>query len=673
MKLKIIFVIICWIVILSTARANTSPKDIIIPREVLFSYPDKIKISFSPNGKYISYLGNNNEVLDLLIADSENLENIKAAIKVKTGVYDYIWAYDNQHILYLKDVNNDKNYRLYSYDLETNHTKLLTTEKGITAKIFAKRATNKPYKILIGLKSSNQHYFDVYELNLLDHSKKLIMKNNKFSSFIFDNDLNIRLGIFINNKGEKEYFRLKNNQWLFLMRLSNEDIINTKFYDFDHTNNNIYLLDGRDNNTVTLKLLNLNTGVLKLLAKDKRVDINVLTSHPTIHEIQAIVTEYDKVEYKILDNSIKRDIKYLQNLNLGNIHIIHRTLDDQIWFIEFYSDVNPTKYYKYNRQKKQIKFLFCRKAELEKYRLAPMNPIIIKSRDGLNLVSYITFPNNMKLSRKIYPNKPSSLVLLVHGGPAIRNSWGMNTEHQWLANRGYIVLSVNFRGSAGFGKDFLNSGNGEWGKKMQDDLIDAVNWAIKNKIADPRKIAIMGSSYGGYAALAGLTFTPNLFACGVDIAGPPDLLTALKNLSGDWKFEKYQAEMKIGPSETAEQREKLRHQSPLTYVKSITKPLLIIQGGKDSVIKQTESDRMVAAMVKYNKPIIYALYKDENHNFCNIYNNISYHIIIEQFLAKYLGGKTEPINYTYLGNPANLLLNGKPPFKTLLIELLEAR
>jgi len=663
MPTRIIFII--FILLNFNVCADDKFKNNIIPVSALFSPPDQLKLSFSPDGKYISYFGEYNKGVDLLIVNSENPENVIASLDLTQGLYDYMWAYDNKHIVYLQSKDNQKTSQLYIYDLETKQTTLLISESEVKIKFFAKRI-NKPHKILIGLKSPEHQCFDIYELNLLDYTKKLIMKNDKFVSFLIDNDLNIRAGVHKNNKSEEEYFQFKNNKWIFLIKLTPEDVSNTRFHSFDANGSNIYLLDGRGKGAVVLKLLNLNNGKLKLLVKDDKADINILTMHPTTKKVQAVVAEYDKVTYKILDASIRKDIEYLKSLNLGNMHIMHRSLDDKIWIVGFDNDVKPFRYYKYNRENKKIKLLFSSKSELEKYSFAPMNPVIIKSRDGLDLVSYITLPNNIELSNK---NKPLPLVLLVHGGPNRRDKWGMNKEHQWLASRGYAVLSVNFRGSTGFGKSFQNAGNREWGRKMQNDLVDAVNWAIKNKIADPKKIAIMGASYGGYATLAGLTFTPELFACGVDIAGPPDLIAALKNLPKDYNFKKNPLETKIGPYKTKRQREKLIKYSPLTYANNITKPLLIIQGAKDVVVTQAESDKMVRAMNKYNIPVIYALYKNEGHSFCNPYSKISYHYIAERFLAKHLGGSFESLDNKILNKP-NLSLNGSIPSEKLLEDLL---
>ncbi|CAF1469092.1 unnamed protein product, partial [Rotaria sordida] len=387
------------------------------------------------------------------------------------GITNYFWGYDNKHLLYQKDNNGDENFRLYSYNLETNITKLLTPQNA-KVKIYG-RSARKPNEILIGLNNRDKRYHDVYKLNLVDYSITLIISNNTFSSFIVDRDLNIRFATLINNQGEHEYFQYKNKRWLFFMKVASEDTLGTRMYRFDNTGSKVYLLDSRGLNTTALKILDLNKNTLTLIAEDPRADISIFTVHPTTMKVQAVAINYDKAAYKILDNAIKKDMD--------------------------------------------------NKAALEQYQLAPMTPVVIKSRDNLDLVNYITLPKNITLYNKIYPFKPVPLVLFVHGGPHVREVWGMHWVHQWLADRGYAVLSVNFRGSTGFGKQFFNAGNRQWGLKMQDDLIDAVNWAITNKIADPKKIAIMGGSYGGYATLVGLSFTPKVFACGIDIAGPSNL------------------------------------------------------------------------------------------------------------------------------------------------------
>jgi len=629
----------------------------IIPRQVLFGNPDKTRVTLSHNGQYISYLAPKNGVLNIWVAPSNDPLKAKAITDDKDrGIRGYYWAYDNEHILYLQDDKGDENFRIYSYNLKTNIAKLLTPEKGVRAGIYG-LSERAPSELLIGLNERDKRYFDIYKLNLINNIKTLIIENNKFSSFIIDDDLKVRFAMFTNADGSEEYFQYKDNNWNSFMKISHEDSANTGLYGFDKTGTILYLLDSRDRDTAALKSLNLETGESKILAENKKAEVSVFTTHPTEKTIQAVAINYDKVAYNILDDSIKGDIKYLQTVNSGEILINTRTLDDHTWLIAYQSDIKPIQYYKYDRAKKKAEYLFSNRKDLENYKLSPMFPVIIKARDGLNLVSYITYPNDITLNSKMQPTKLLPLILYVHGGPWVRDSWGFDAVHQWLSNRGYAVLSVNFRGSSGFGKNFLNAGNLQWGRKMHDDLIDAVNWTITNKIADPKKVGIMGGSYGGYATLVGLTFTPDVFACGIDIVGPSNLLTLVSSVPPYWEPILNDFKKRVGPWDTDKDKAALSQISPLTFADRVTKPLFIAQGAHDPRVKQAESDQIVRAMRSKNIPVIYALYADEGHGFVKPQNRLSYYALIEQFLAKILKGKAEPIGKDLEG--ANFLLNDK--------------
>jgi dipeptidyl aminopeptidase/acylaminoacyl peptidase len=321
------------------------------------------------------------------------------------------------------------------------------------------------------------------------------------------------------------------------------------------------------------------------------------------------------------------------------------SLDDFIWIVGYMNDNKPTSYYLFSRKNQQLTFLFESKSDLAKYKLSKMHPVVINTRDGLEMMCYLTIPVSDEQSEKSYiPKKPVPLILNVHGGPTVRDSWGLDVEGQWLANRGYAVLNINYRGSSGFGKNFINAGNGEWAGKMHDDLIDAMNWAIQNKITTKDQVCIYGGSYGGYAALVGLTFTPDTFVCGVDIVGPSDLKTLLKNIPPYWQSG-YKALIKKigGDPDTKAGEEFLASRSPLTFVEKIKKPLLIGQGAHDPRVKKEQSDLIVAAMKKNNIPVTYALYTDEGHGFMRPENRLSFYAITEEFLHKHLGGRREPM------------------------------
>jgi dipeptidyl aminopeptidase/acylaminoacyl peptidase len=357
-----------------------------------------------------------------------------------------------------------------------------------------------------------------------------------------------------------------------------------------------------------------------------------------------------KDEWRILDDAIRADMEYLESVEDGEVLVTSRTLDDKLWTVAYLLDDGPVKFYLYDRDKKDAKFLFTSRDDLANYEFVKMHTPIIKSRDGLNLVSYLSLPKGSDPDGDGIPDKPLPLVLDVHGGPWARDGWGFNSSHQWLADRGYAVLSVNYRGSTGFGKNFVNAANGEWSRKMHDDLIDAVNWAVEQGIANRDKVCIMGGSYGGYATLVGLTFTPEVFACGVDIVGPSSLVTLLQNVPPYWIPFMPVMKVRLGDVDTEEGRAELLKMSPLPLVDKIVKPLLIGQGANDPRVTQLEADQIVHAMEAKKIPVTYVLYPDEGHGFSNEPNRMSFNAVTEAFLAEHLGGKYEPVGDDFEGS-----------------------
>ncbi|MFY9590349.1 S9 family peptidase [Rickettsia endosymbiont of Halotydeus destructor] len=657
-----IFYIIGTILIISVGifmfqKQTITDNNQIIPREVLFGNPDKARVSMTHDGKYILYVAPKDGVLNIWMAPADDISKAEAITHDKgRGIRSYAKAYNNKNILYTQDFNGDENDRIYSYNIETKETKLLTPERGVKAGI-AGVSYKKPNEILIYLNERNPEYFDIYKLNLDTLEKELIYKNDRFTDYVADENLNLRFGSLLDKDGAVEYYELKDGEPELFTKISMEDSFNTSILGFDASGEILYMLEGRNRNTSALKAITLATGSEEILAEDAKADIGLFAVHPTKQTPQAVSIDYDRTSCKILDKDIEEDIKYLQALDRGDLIINSRTLDDKTWIIAFNSDNAPVKFYKYDRANQKAEFLFTNRKELEQYNLAKMIPVIIKSRDGLDLVSYITFPNDVKLDSNNIPDKKVPLIINVHGGPWARDSWGYDPEHQWLANRGYAVLSINYRGSTGFGKDFLNAGNLEYAGKMHDDLIVGVNWAIKNNIVDSDKVAIMGGSYGGYATLVGLTMTPDVFACGVDVVGMSNLLTHVQSKAPYITPILSIYKTRIGPWDTEEEREFLRQRSPINFVDNIKKPLFIAQGAHDVRVAQAESEQIVNAMKAKHIPVVYALYKDEGHGFGKPGNRISYYALAEQFLAKILKGRTEHIGDDL--KEANLVLNDK--------------
>jgi dipeptidyl aminopeptidase/acylaminoacyl peptidase len=387
-----------------------------------------------------------------------------------------------------------------------------------------------------------------------------------------------------------------------------------------------------------------------VIAQSKLADISGVLMTPREHKILATSYNYQRTIWEILDPAVRPDFDTLRQVTRGDVEIVSQSLDDRHWIVAYLLDDGPVRYYHYDRDSRTARFLFTNRHDLEQLPLVRMHPLVIKSRDGLNLVCYLSLPRNAAADDSIQPRQPLAMVMIVHGGPWARDTWGFNPEHQLWANRGYAVLSVNFRGSTGLGKEFLNAGNREWAGKMHDDLVDAVHWAVDQKIADPRRVAIAGGSYGGYATLVGLTFTPDLFACGVDIVGPSNILTLLNTIPPYWKPIIQMFRTRVGDYTTEAGRKFLEERSPLSFVERIRRPLLIGQGANDPRVKQTESDQIVKAMLSRNIPVTYVLFPDEGHGFVRPANRLAFYAVMEAFLAEHLGGRYQAIGNAFEGS-----------------------
>ena len=641
----------------------------LISRDILFGNPDKASVQVSPDGQYLSFLAPVNNVLNVWVAPADAPEKAEPVTRdTLRGIRIYFWAHTNKHIIYLQDLAGDENWQVHVVDITTKEDRNLTPFEEIPGPDGKplRLPNGKPLRpqaqivsvshkfadeILVGLNNRNPQFHDIYRLNILTGELKLIQPNDRFMSFQYDEDYNIRYASQMTPDGGIEIFEPDGRGgWKLAQSIPMEDTLTTSPVGFDKTGTVLYMIDSRGRNTAALIALDTRTGEKKLIFEDPRADVRGIILHPTEKNIQAVAVEYLRVEWTILDENIKPDMEYLKSVSAGDINLTSRTLDDRFWTVAYALDDGPVKYYFYDRITRTARFLFTNRRDLEGLKLAKMHPVVIKSRDGLNLVSYLTLPWWHDPDNDSRPDKPLPMVLYVHGGPWARDSWGYNSIHQWLANRGYAVLSVNFRGSTGFGKDFINASNLEWGGKMHDDLIDAVNWAIENRIADKNKIAIMGGSYGGYATLVGMTFTPEVFACGVDIVGPSNLRTLLESIPPYWKPMMELFATRVGDPRTEEGRKLLESRSPLNYVDRIRRPLLIGQGANDPRVKQSESDQIVKAMQAKNIPVTYVLYSDEGHGFARPENRLSFFAVAELFLARHLGGRAEPIGDDFEGS-----------------------
>ena len=622
-------------------KQETTP---LIPRKALFGNPDKTMARLSPDGTRISYLAPVNAVLNVWVAPSDDPAAAEPVTNdTKRGIRTYSWAYTNKHIVYAQDKGGDENWHIYSVDLATGQAKDLTPFEGVQA-LIQETSHKFPNELILGLNDRNPEFHDLYRVNIDSGKRTLIQENEGFINLFTDDNYKVRFAERMESDGGVQVLsRTAQGGWDLFRKIETEDILDTSHVDFDREGEIRYMRDSRGRNTAALTALNLENGDETTLAEDPRADAAQVMIHPTEKNIQAVAFNYERREWQVLDDSIAQDLDYLSAAAEGDIEVVSRTLDDRHWIVSYLLDNGPVHYYHYSRNEKKAEFLFTSRQELEGAPLAKMHPVVIQSRDGLKLVSYFTLPVWSTGQGRTRPEDPLPMVLLVHGGPWGRDQWGYHPFHQLLANRGYAVLSGNFRGSTGFGKDFINASNLEWGAKMHDDLMDAVEWAVGEGIADPQRVGIMGGSYGGYAVLVGLTLTPETFSCGVDVVGISNLVTCFESMPPYWKpFEQLWA-TRVGDHRTEEGRAFLKERSPLTYVDRITRPLLIAQGANDPRVKQAESDQIVKAMQEKGIPVTYLLYPDEGHGFARPENSLSFNAVTEAFLARHLGGRSEPI------------------------------
>ena len=417
----------------------------------------------------------------------------------------------------------------------------------------------------------------------------------------------------------------------------------TEILTLDSEGKTLFMLNFRGRNTAALTRVDLATGETSVLAEDGRADIPGIVGDIDTHEPLAYTVNYLRREHKALGPKLQPDIEFLTKAFGGEWTLTSRTEDGRLWTVVLTNDVVPGTLYLYDRQAGTASRLFDAKPKLAGAPLSSMRPLVIEARDGLKLVSYLTLPKGFGQKQAGRPDAPLPMVLVVHGGPWGRDSFGYNRNHQWLANRGYAVLSVNFRASTGFGKAFAKAGDGEWGRKMDDDLLDAVAWAIREGIADPSRIAIYGGSYGGYATLVGVTRNPTTYACGIDVVGPSELERLIATFPPYWTAERPMFLTGIGDPSTEQGRALLKERSPLYQASRIVKPLLIVQGVNDPRVKKEQSDLIVDSLKSRGIPVTYVLFGDEGHGFAKPENNISLNAVAEAFLGNCLGGRVAPI------------------------------
>ena len=615
----------------------------LIPRQDLFGNPEKSNLQISPDGKWLAWLAPINGVLNIFAAPVFDLEEAAPITRdTRRGIRSYYWTYDGVHLVYQQDDGGDENWHLYAADVVNRTARDLTPYRGVRA-LLAGRSRKIRGEVLISLNKRNPQYPDLYRANLENGDLTRVVENPGFSRIVADSNFTPRLAWKTTAEGGAEILRANGHGFETWLEIAPEDTANTKLEGLGGHGDQLLMLDSRGRNTAALTRIDLATGKETVIAADPRADIGAELADWNAKEPTAYTVTYKRTEHIALTPELQSDFDFLSEKFGSEWTVGSRSEDNRLWTVSVRSDLHPAASYLYRRDEGTLTKLFDGRPKLIGAPLAPMHAVIVKSRDGLDLVSYLTLPNGSDEGHRGRPAKPLPMVLFVHGGPWTREFFGYHSRHQWLANRGYAVLSVNFRGSAGFGKAFANAGNKEWGRKMDDDLLDALNWAIGEKIADPSRIGIMGASYGGYATLASMTRNPDRYACGVDLVGPSELELFIKEMPPYWTSGRPKFMKAIGDPDTAEGRALLKERSPLYQADRITKPLLIAQGENDPRVKKEQSDRIVETLSAKHIPVTYLLYRGEGHGFAEPENNVSFAAVAESFFAKCLGGRAAPI------------------------------
>lgn len=627
----------------SAADAGDTP---LIERERLFGNPSRVQGRLSPNGQWLSWIAPFEGVLNLWVAPADTPDRARALTDERhRPIRSYFWAPDSRQLLFVNDRDGDENFRLYGVAVESGERRTLTPHENVRVQVLGV-SRHVPDCIMLGLNDRDPRWHDVYRLELASGELSLVLENEGYGGFLLDENLDLRLAEKPREDGGEELFRIQDDLEIEetpFATIGFEDSANTGPVGFTRDGQTLYWIDSRGRDTAALVAQNLKNGETRAIAESPRADITGLMFDRERGEVQAWAVDYLRTEWTALDRTIGDELAWLDEALEGDSAVTSRTDDDRRWIVVNDPVTAPAQTWLFDRDSRALTPLFTSRPELEGAPLAGMTPLEIKTRDGLTMVSYLTLPKGSDARGFQPPAAPLPLVLLVHGGPWARDDYGSNSYHQWLANRGYAVLSVNYRGSTGFGKAFTSAGDGEWGAKMHDDLIDAVDWAIDRGVADPARVAIMGGSYGGYAVLAGLAMTPDTFACGVDIVGPSNLTTLLESIPPYWEAGRRQMYRRMADPGTEAGRTWLAERSPLTHVGNIRRPLLIGQGANDPRVKQAESDQIVEAMREKSIPVTYVLFPDEGHGFARPANNIAFNAITEAFLAECLGGRAEPI------------------------------
>src|SRR5262245_51395748 len=614
-------------------RARCGELPPLIPRETFTHAERRERPSLSPDGTWIAILAPVDGVANIRVRAVDG-SNDRALTTEKIRVATYWWQSDGEHLLYSRDQAGDENWHLFQVNVKTGLTRDLTPFAGRRA-LVAGLSWNVPDAVLVNLNLRGPNTYDIYRIDLKTGVLTLEMENPEgVVGWDVDRQLHIR-AIDVRTADGSRDVRVRDEvgkPWRTVEHWGPDDHLRCSIVGFSTDGKSLYLLSSRESNTLRLVQLNLADGARRVLAEDSKYDASQVQIHTRSSEPEAVQFVRDRAEWQVLDNSVPADFDALRKVCDGDFEVVSRDRADRRWLVWYTRDDAPNSLYLYDRDTCRGTPLWDDNPPLARFRLAKVRPIAFKARDGLDLHGYLTLPVGPEPK-----NLPA--VVFVHGGPWSRHIWARQDKNiiQLMANRGYAVLQVNYRGSVGYGKRFVNAGDREAGAKMLDDVIDVKRWAVSQGYIDPKRVGVLGPSFGGYLSLAAAAFAPNEFACAVDVFGPSNLVSLIRGFPAWWYRSQWHS--RVGNPDTEE--EFLRSRSPLYHADKIKVPVLVLQGDNDVRVPKAESEQIVDALRRAGKDVEYVVFRNEGHGMFSDANNLKLWEVTERFLARTLGGRAQ--------------------------------
>jgi len=626
-----------------TRQARLQGLPLLIDRELLFGNPEISGAELSPDGKYLAFMKPWKDTRNVWVKKIEEPFSDARLLTTETKrpIAGYLWTRDAKYIVYVKDNDGDENFNVYAVDpsasapagAEVPPSRDLTGLKGVQVHLYSVPKSD-PDLAYIGINDRDRAWHDLYKLKISTGERTLMRKNTeRVAGWFFDLNGRLRLAERVADNGDQELLRVEANS---LTKVYSCDVFDSCGpLRFHKDGKRVYLETNKDMDLTALLLFDPETAKTQVVESDpqKRVDFGIAMFSEVTDEL--VMTNYtdDRTRCYFKDKAAEADYKWLESKLPGKeVGIASRTADERLWLVVAHSDTEPGETYLFDRKPRTLAFQYKIREKLPREWLAPMRPVRYKSSDGLEVPAYLTLPKGV-------PGKGLPTMIVPHGGPWARDTWGYNPWAQFFANRGYAVLMPNFRGSTGYGKKFLNGGNGEWGRKMQDDLTWGVKYLVAEGIADPKRVGIFGGSYGGYATLAGVAFTPDLYKAAVDVVGPSNLLTLLDSIPPYWEAERKIMYARMADPGTPDGKAWMQERSPLNSAGKIKTALMVVQGANDPRVNRAEAEQIVIALRDRGFPVEYLLAPDEGHGFARPVNNMAMFMAIEKFLAKYMDGR----------------------------------